>query len=197
MNRQTGNAEPSNRKVGRLFLFERQTLTVSLPPPAKLKRAATDRGQLVARRPTIVDLYSWLEPILCLHALGWSLYFVLFNIWYPLGWAVYVIAAMGASGAVILLAIQPVPVASFLDYTLRFWLIGRTMRWVPGITRMWGITTILRVLIHLAYVVWWTFSAWAVIRTLDAANDVRLVGYLIIALMHLDRLLRNVRGARQ
>jgi hypothetical protein len=155
-------------------------------------------GLRVSKRPTITDLFSWLEPILCIHALGWSLFIVLYDFEPRFNSAANIIAGIASSGAIVLLTILNSRVALWLDYTLRVGVLKRMpVAWLPLLTRIWATTTILRVSIHLLYVVWWILLAWAVLRDLNSLSDVRAVSYAAIAALHFDRFVRALAGARQ
>lgn len=143
------------------------------------------------KKTILVELSERTEILLCLYAVGWSIFIALFQYEDSITSGRYVLGLWIGGWAVLLTLAQWKRLRVRVDYTAATLLLRWTPNaWAPHVVRIWPLSIMARLWLNFWFTVWWLLMAFAVLRTLDNIDDIRLLAYVLVALLHFDRFLR-------
>lgn len=151
----------------------------------------------MSKKTVLIELSERTETLLSWYAVAWAMWLALFDFEDSISTGRYIIGLWIAFWGLLLLLTQWKRLRVRLDYSAAKLMLRMTPDlWASWIVRIWPLSIIARAWLHFWFVVWWLLMAYTVSRRLDDLDDIRLLAYLLVALLHFDRFLRLIQGRR-
>lgn len=151
----------------------------------------------MTKKTVLIELSERTEILLSLYAVAWAIFLILFDFEDSIQSGRYIVGLWIGFWGLLLLLIQWRRLRIHGDYATAGALLHFTPnRWAPWLVRIWPASVLLRLWLHFWFTVWWLLMAHVVTRHLDSIDDIRLLAYVLVALLHFDKFLRLLQGRR-